>query len=480
MTHSPIGRFSPASLWVYQGTRRALGDVPWRWRWVGLGIVASKKGAALLEGIVHAGSTCLRRVADGNRRSEVRFNRFLANPKVTVERLVAGWSEATGAAVVGRHVLAIQDTSEINFRTTRTRTRGLGEIGKGVGRGALLHAMVAVDAESEACLGLVAGEVWTRCGRVGVPHGKRPLDQKESRRWVETASAAKRVLGGAARVTMVADREADLFALWALVPEPGIDVLGRIHHDRSLVSGGTLTTIARQWPLAGTRQMTLRERPGRPEREARLELRFGVVTIARPREARASGLPTQVTLSLIELTEPDPPQGSEPITWRLLTSHTVSNAAAAWQIVDWYRARWIIEQLFRLLKKQGLRLEDSQVETAARLLKLVAIAAHAAAVTLQLLQARDGRSDEPASVAFTADELGTLDALHTRYCGTTSRQQNPHPRRSLAWAAWLIARLGGWDGYPSSRSPGPITLKIGIDKLRLLAQGWGLRNVCMP
>src|SRR5437667_8478649 len=221
LTHSPIGRFSPAALWVYQGTRWALGDVLWRWRWVGLGIVASKKGAALLEGMVHAGSTCLRRVADGERRSEVHFNRFLANPKVTVERLVAGWSEATGAAVVGRHVLAIQATSEINFRTTRTRTRGLGEIGKGVGRGALLHAMVAVDGESEACLGLVAGAVWTRCGRVGVPHGKRPLDQKESHRWIKTATAGKGVLEGAATVTMVADREADLYALWALVPETG-------------------------------------------------------------------------------------------------------------------------------------------------------------------------------------------------------------------------------------------------------------------
>ena len=81
--------------------------------------------------------------------------------------------------------------------------------------------------------------------------------------------------------------------------------------------------------------MTLRERPGRPEREARLELRFGVVTIARPREASASELPAQVTLSLIELTEPDPPPGSEPIIWRLLTTHTLSTAAAAWQIVDW-------------------------------------------------------------------------------------------------------------------------------------------------
>jgi hypothetical protein len=399
---------------------------------------------------------------------------------VSVERLVAGWSEATGTAIAGRPVLAIQDTSEINFRTTRTCTRGLGEIGKGVGRGALLHAMVAVDAESQACLGLVAGDVWTRCGRVDVPRRKRPLDQKESRRWIKTATAGKRVLGGAATVTMVADREADLYPLWALVPEPGIHVLGRIHHDRSLVGGGTLTTIARQWPLAGTRRMTLRERPGRPEREARLELRFGVVTVARPREASAPALPAQVTLSLIELTEPDPPQDSEPITWRLLTTHPVANTGAAWQIVDWYRARWIIEQLFRLLKKQGLRLEDSQVETAERLLKLVAIAVHAAAVTLQLLQARDGRSGEPASVAFTTDELGTLDALHTQYSGRTPQQQNPHPRRSLAWAAWLIARLGGWDGYPSSRPPGPITLKIGIDKLRLLAQGWGLRNVCIP
>jgi hypothetical protein len=57
-----------------------------------------EKGAALLEGMVHAGSTCLRRVADGRRRSEVQFNRFLANPKVTVERLVAGWSVARADA----------------------------------------------------------------------------------------------------------------------------------------------------------------------------------------------------------------------------------------------------------------------------------------------------------------------------------------------------------------------------------------------
>src|SRR5258706_14115495 len=116
-------------------------------------------------------------------------------------------------------------------------------------------------------------------------------------------------------------------------------------------------------------------------------------------------------------TDPDPPQDSEPITWRLLTTHPVANTGAAWQIVDWYRARWIIEQLFRLLKKQGLRLEDSQVETAERLLKLVAIAVHAAAVTFQLLQARDGGSGEPAPFAFSPHELGTPHALPTQKSG---------------------------------------------------------------
>jgi hypothetical protein len=167
--------------------------------------------------------------------------------------------------------------------------------------------------------------------------------------------------------------------------------------------------------------MTLRQRSGRPERDARLELRFGVVTVARPCAVSAPDLPAQVTLSLIEVNEPDPPQDSEPITWRLLTEHAVANTNAAWQIVDWYRARWIIEQLFRLLKKQGLRLEDSQVESAERLLELVVIAAHTAAVTLQLLQARDGRSGEPASVAFTADELGTLDGCTRNTPGTSSK-----------------------------------------------------------
>ncbi len=124
-------------------------------------------------------SSCLRRAATGHRSEIVRYGRFLANEKVTVEALLTGWGEQTAVVAAGRHVLAIQDTSEIHFRTTAERRRGLGEIGKGIGRGLLLHAMLALDADNPACLGLVAGQIWTRQGRVAVPHEKRRPDEKE-------------------------------------------------------------------------------------------------------------------------------------------------------------------------------------------------------------------------------------------------------------------------------------------------------------
>lgn len=395
-----------------------------------------------------------------------------------------GWSEPTIAAASGRHVLAIQDTSEINFRTRQGRDRGLGLIGKGVGRGILLHPMIAVDADSRECLGLVGGHIWTRPAKPAGPkknNARIPLSEKESRHWIETAEAAKDTLREAARITMIADREADIYQLWASVPAPTVDVLGRLFHVRPLIGGGTTHTIAQSWPACGRRTISIREREDRDERQAVLELRFGEVTLQRPKTATEPGLPEQLTLTLIELSEVQAPADVEPIVWRLLTSHRPETAASAWQIVDWYRSRWIIEQFFRILKKQGLQLEDSQIETAERLIKLVAIAAQAAVLTLQLVQARDGKSAVAAELILDKAELATLEGLSkTQYAPRTELQKNPHPKHSLAWAAWLIARLGGWDGYPSSKPPGPITFKTGIDQLKTLAKGWALRDVCMP
>jgi hypothetical protein len=174
--------------------------------------------------------------------------------------------------------------------------------------------------------------------------------------------------------------------------------------------------------------------------------------------------------------ERDAPTGTEAVHWRLLTTHEVKDAAAAWQIVDWYKMRWTIEQFWRLLKLQGLRVEDSQVETAERLIKLTAIAAKAAVTTMQLVQARNAPDREPATLAFSADEIAVLDKLNAELQGATKLQKNPG-NKSLKWASWIIAKLGGWDGYPSSKPPGPITFRHGLEHFRSIAYGWSLRDL---
>lgn len=416
-------------------------------------------------------SSCLRRAACGRRSEIVRFGRFLANEKVTLDALLAGWSEQTALAAADRHVLAIQDTSEINFKTTTDHHRGLGEIGKGVGRGLLLHAMLALDAQSTACLGLVAGQIWTRQGRVTVPHEKRRPQEKESWRWISTAERAKSVLSAAAMVTVIDDREGDIYAKWASVAAQDFHLLTRSMHDRVLADGRSMYETAAGLPIAAVATIDLIARDRRPARQAKLALRYGRVRMQRPQGPALRDLPKAVELSLIEVVERDPPPDVEALHWYLLTTHAVSDAAAAWQIVHWYKQRWTIEQLFRILKSQGLQLEDSRLETADRLLKLTAIATKAAAMTLQLVQARDGQSAQPASVAFNAGEIHVLDALGRQYEGRTKLQSNPHPPRSLAWAAWIIARLGGWDGYPRTK-PGPITMRHGLQYFLGITRTW--------
>jgi hypothetical protein len=458
--------------------------------------------------MVERGSVCLRRLAGGWRAAEVRFGRFLAHRKVTLERLIAGWSERTVVAAAGRrHVLAIQDTTELCFRTSEQRRRGLGEIGKGGGRGALLHAMLALDAESGSCLGLVGGTIWTRHGgRVTVPHEKRPLAARESHRWLTTAATARQVLAGAAMVTVVADRESDIYDEWGRLPAPaaGFHLLTRVMHDHCLADGGSLSAASERFAVAGHAVIELpASLPKRPvARSAALTLRFGPVVLRRPKRSLRD-LPASVPLMLVEVVEEHPPPAVEPVHWRLLTTHAIGDAAAAWRLVGWYKMRWVIEQLFRILKTQGLRIEDSQLDEADGLLKLAAVATQAAAITLQLVQARapapapapaparadpkpetraaGGESaDESAAVSFSAPQIAALEALDHRLAGRTRLQQNPHPRHSLGWAAWIIARLGGWDGYPSSRPPGPITFKHGLDYFQAFAAGWTVRDLCIP
>ena len=131
----------------------------------------------------------------------------------------------------------------------------------------------------------------------------------------------------------------------------------------------------------------------------------------------------------------------------MLTTHVVTTAAEAQQIVEWYRQRWNIEQLFWTLKRQGLDVEASQVETADGLSKLAFLATLAATRIMQLVHARDGATPIPAEEVFTADEVEALRLQQPALEGRTAKQKNPHSAGSLGLgkldhrSSWWLERV---------------------------------------
>jgi Transposase DDE domain len=414
-------------------------------------------------------TVCLKRLG-GDRKGEERVGRFFANDKVTAAKIIEGWSTPTGSACAGRHVLAIDDTTEVKFPTTAQRRRGLGPVKKGNAYGVLVHAMIAVDAMDGACPGLVGGEIWTRPGLNPIPHRQRPLEGRESMRWLDTAEQAKQVLRPAAMVTVVDDRESDIYAKCATVPQTNVHMLTRTMKDRRLATDGMLFAAAATFPLAGRRTVQLPGRdPGKPKRTAVVELRYGEVEICRPLYEKDRWLPKTVRLRVVEAREANPPADVEPRHWRLLTTHQIADAAAAWQIIGWYQLRWVIEQLFRVMKSRGLQLEDSQLTSAERLQKLAAAAVKAACIDIHLTRERDGKHNLLASTVFTEPQMETIEALVPTLEGNTDRQKNPHPAGSLARAGWVVARPGGWNC--DYKPPGPITFRRGMERFHAIHHG---------
>jgi hypothetical protein len=158
------------------------------------------------------------------------------------------------------------------------------------------------------------------------------------------------------------------------------------------------------------------------------------------------------------------PVGEDPIEWRLYTTHQVSTVEQAMQCVQWYRARWFIEELFRVLKSDGLDIESSQLETGLALKKLMLFCLQAALQIMVIKIAYDQkREDCSAQIVFTDKQILFLKILQPTLEGKTEKQKNPFLKNSLAWAAWIIAKLGKWGGYTSQGPPGYITMKNGLD-----------------
>ena len=396
----------------------------------------------------------------GSRAGEVRIGRFLRNDKVTVEKIVDRAAAGAASRVAGLDVLAIQDTT--SFRDD------------GLGNSLVGHVTIAVEGEQGALLGLVDARVIERHGGGSKGAKSRAVCGKQSQRWLDGLRASGRLAAaGAARVTAVADREGDIYEMFADRPE-GVEVLVRAAQDRAVSQGtGRLFHSLADRPER-EHKVALPARPGQSKREARIAVRFGAVTLQRPKNRPAApGLPAQQPVFLVEAREIAPPPGVAPAHWRLLTSHRVESFEQARWITQLYRRRWVIEQLFRTIKSKGFDIESVSMQTAP-FKTLCAMTLVAGVSCMQMVQDRDGCAGRPLQDAFEAEDRPALEAVSATLEGKTEKQKNPHPKGSLAFAAWVCARLGGWTGYYGK--PGPVVMLHGLYQFRAIQRGYRIKH----
>src|SRR5439155_1132484 len=181
----------------------------------------------------------------------------------------------------GRDVLAVQDRSELAFGGQAVRARGFGAVGRGGGIGGLLlHAVLAVDASTGALLGPVDVTVRNRTGGKVRPRSERPTADKESQRWLDGMFSAAQVLREAARITVVADRESDIYEEFARRPA-GVHLLTRVAQDRRIKTAtdenASLFAFSDNLPEQARFVVTIPAAPGRKPRSAELALRHGAL-----------------------------------------------------------------------------------------------------------------------------------------------------------------------------------------------------------
>ena len=515
---------------------------------------------------------------------QIAFYRFLSNERVRLSDLidalgaacVRACSHATTTTNAGealesersserssgpKHLLLIQDTTELNFQSHAGRIQpgsGLGVISDGESLGFLLHPTLVVEAATGWALGFADVRCWARPpaapNRDPRQYQRLPIEAKESYRWIEATQAASKRLreldrcdasepvgtkpvgtkpvdgleslgeqaGEHTPLTIVADREADIYDLMARLPsglhtgthtgtqtgtQTGthmvIHMVIRAHHNRRIEEApGKLDAFLKEQPVAGRRTVWLRGDVRRKTsgREALLEYRFGRVHVLRPNTCLDPNAPEQLPVYALQIREAPPAvsdgkapgkasgkaSGKAPICWNLLTTHPIESMEEAVQVGEWYRQRWHIEQVFRLLKTKGLDVEASELETGTALMRLGVMALGAALDVMRLMMAEREAPEreapersvaaQPLGHVFTASQQACLQRLSNQLEGTTRKQQNPHRGGTLSWAAWVIARLGGWKGYRSQRRAGPITYHEGLRRFALIYEGWHLSN----
>ena len=387
--------------------------------------------------------------------------RFFDNDYVRAEAMLASHVQSTkGRMQAVPLVLAVQDTTYLDW-TDHPHTSGLGPLAAPTHQGLLAHTTLAITPE-RVPLGLLAQQVWAREADVrrNQDHKQRPIDEKESQKWltsVEAVIAAHRECPTTQFVS-VGDREADVYDLFLLDRPVGVDLLIRAAQDRKADHEEKYLWAAMATaPVAASVTLHMGARAGQAARSATVRVRWRQVTLRPPNSRTKDKLPT-ITVWAVWAIEPNPPPGVEAVEWLLLTTVPITSTDEALERLAWYAARWGIEVWHKVLKS-GCAIENRQLETAERLKRCLTLYSVIAWRILYATMLARAAPDLPCTVLLDADEWQGL------YCRIHRVALAPEKPPSLRQAVRWIAQLGGFLGRKRDGEPGVTVLWKGFQHL---------------
>ena len=394
--------------------------------------------------------------------------RLFDKEKVTFEAVVRPHWEQTKQVESGRYLL-LDDTTEVDFGSHR-QIEGLAELGNGSGRGFLLHNALMVNANSQEIVGVAGQTVHYRKPRPKKETiAQRMKRERESRVWGDVIDDVGQPPEGV-QFVHVCDRGADDFEVFCHLVKQQSDWVVRASslHRKILNPDGERVSLSQYLatlPLAGTFTLALRSRKDQPARTAKLEVRFGKLRVPVPCHTspyvKSSGL-SSIEMWVVQVCEVYAPEGVEPISWVLYTSLPVAVFGDAWQIIEYYELRWLVEEYHKALKT-GCCVQKRGLRKAERLEPMVALMSVVALRLLQLKSVARTDPDRPAKKIVPRLWLQMLKAarknlrrVHDLTIGEFYRE---------------LAKLGGFLGRKSDGEPGWITIWRGWEKLNTLVRG---------